>query len=415
MDEQKEESLILRPAKWVIPALSAVCFFIALILFISEWDNGPRWKNNMEKGNDLLQHYAAGQLVRAGKMSDLWHDSRLLLQILSHPVGHAEIPPPAHPPYTFNYVYPPLVAVIFSWLGRLPYAALYVVWILTGLAGSGLALYLLHRGKIGLSELLVLGGYPAFAFSILMGQNTLISFLVIAGAGFFLDKKRPFLAGLILSGMFYKPPILGVLGILFLFAGWYFIAAGLFAGMLAWQVLTILICGIDSLLGWLGVMLQMLSGTHSQNHSLGITWTEFFWSMKIDFPLFRYFVCGAGMLILICYAFRLRRAGIKAGGKEFFLLVMVTLPLLPYAQVHELMLAFPAFTLAEKEMRTAGTGRLPELTALLLWWVSGLLALNLILNTHQALMAPVLTLAAVILICRKERIQPTRDPLEYNV
>lgn len=398
--------MILRWLKWLIPLLSALFFTVALLWFVTHWEPGVRWRWGNTKGNDLLQHYAAGQLVREGKMSDLWHDSRLLLYMWNHPVEPLRYAPPTTAPFTFNYVYPPLVAVIASVLGRLPYETLYIVWTMIGLGVSIVALGLVHRGKIGFWEVLILGGYPPFAFSLLLGQNTLISLVVVAGTGFCLNRKKPFLAGLILSEMFYKPPILGILGLLFLIAGWYLLAAGLLLGMIAWQVLTILLCGFDSLVGWLGVMQQMLSGTHSQNYALGITWTAFFRTLGWNQPAFLISLCAVGIGVLILYALRLRWSRVTATGEEFFLLILLTLPLMPYALVHELMLAFPVFALAEKKIRSDGSG--PELIALLLWWLVALVAMNLVVDTQLALAAPFLTIAAVILIWKKEnRIQLT--------
>lgn len=392
-----------KPGKWVLPTLSLICLAVVVAMFCAMWNPGTHWKGGIEKGHDLVQHYLAGQMVNAGKMSDLWHDSLLLKWEIDYPINPDRPTRPEYRARDFNYVYPPLVVWGMSHLVWMEYGSFYAFWMVTGLLAAGAAIVLLEQKKFPLTGFILLGGFPALAFSLILGQNTLLSLLVIVGTGVLLDQRRFFLAGLVLSLMFYKPPILFVLGILFLIAGWYGIAAGLLLGTLFWQGVTVMLCGWDALVGWLGVIQKMSSGGQSMNVSLLVTWAGVLWSFGLEGNFWKGLVVVGGFLTLGWLAWRLRRSATSPNALFFYLLVMACIPLMPYALSYEILLCFPAYAVLEKKMRMEDWGRWPEFVSLfLVWWMS-LFSLNILPNTHMALTAPFLSFVAIALFLSVEK------------
>jgi hypothetical protein len=125
-------------------------------------------------------------------------------------------------------VYGPQVSVFFSPLARLPYLAALYTWLAISVlvyAACGYAMWKacprLHD-KRGLVFLLLLAA-PAFHFLLGFSQVSAIGLSCVTAAFFALRANRPFLAGLAIGSLAYKPP----LGLA---------AACIFVGALEWRI-----------------------------------------------------------------------------------------------------------------------------------------------------------------------------------
>ncbi len=101
------------------------------------------------------------------------------------------------------FFYPPVFLLLCAPLALLPYMAALVAF-----AALGLALYLPVAARIlklsGASGLLPLLAFPSVVWSVGMGQNALFTAAILGGGLLLLD-RRPWLAGMVLGLLCYKP------------------------------------------------------------------------------------------------------------------------------------------------------------------------------------------------------------------
>ena len=121
--------------------------------------------------------------------------------------------------YLFAWHYPPVFHLAVLPLALLPYLWSYALW-----AAGTLALYLavLRRLVPGPYTVWLLLAFPAAFLNVMHGQNGFITVALLAGAVMTLE-RRPWLAGLFIGLLCYKPQ-LGLLLPLVLLAGRHWIA-----------------------------------------------------------------------------------------------------------------------------------------------------------------------------------------------
>jgi len=101
----------------------------------------------------------------------------------------------------YYYFYPPFLLLILDPLAKLPYLAAFYVW-----GAAQTALYLAGiRQIIGKTSLWPFIAFPAAAISFALGQNSLLTASLFAFGLSMRDRNRPFLAGVILGLLAYKP------------------------------------------------------------------------------------------------------------------------------------------------------------------------------------------------------------------
>ena len=111
--------------------------------------------------------------------------------------------------------YPPFVALFFSLFARMPFGAAYVVWVattlvlyLTGIAATINVAFPRERLKASLIFCFAVGFYPFFICTLKLGQ---LSAIAVCSVGLAISQERqsrPFLSGLALSVLAYKPTLL---------------------------------------------------------------------------------------------------------------------------------------------------------------------------------------------------------------
>ena len=138
----------------------------------------------------------------------------------------------------FPPVYGPQVAVFFSPLARLPYNAALFTWLAISLAVYLACAWLVlqrcprlqdRRGSV----FLLLIGAPALLFDLRFSQASAIALACVTAAFVALDNKRPFLAGLAIGSLFYKPPLGIAAAFIFVAAGEWVLVAGAVVAVLA--------------------------------------------------------------------------------------------------------------------------------------------------------------------------------------
>ncbi|MDX6766705.1 MAG: glycosyltransferase family 87 protein [Candidatus Methylacidiphilales bacterium] len=211
-------------------------------------------------GADLLQHHEAARFAAEGRWKDLYGGSALG-RALYQRTHDGE----ARSVSGFNYVYPPLVAMTGAPFAAMPYLGWVACWQLAILVfyAASHALCAPWRPH-GLNIHLVAFGLPVFYFGLILAQNSALSLFILTIVAILLAGKRPLMAGVVLSCLFYKPQIgLAVAGFL-LVAGHGRAALAFGAGTLGWLAVGWVLCGSEATLGWFAVLRDMLGGAQNQ-------------------------------------------------------------------------------------------------------------------------------------------------------
>jgi glycosyl transferase family 87 len=166
---------------------------------------GPYEKNGPLKGRDFLQFYVAGTLARDGNWKALYDASQLEREVARIvPAAAGRVPAP---------VYGPQLALLFSPLARLPYLEARWIWLALSAAIYLVAAALVIRTAAPLEGYraftwITLVSNPALMMVLATGQIGAVATLAWALGAVALAKGRPFLFGVSLGLLAYKPPLL---------------------------------------------------------------------------------------------------------------------------------------------------------------------------------------------------------------
>ena len=210
----------LRSGRWLTASRARGYSLILLglsVLAIAGWvalSNGLIDRNGKPIGTDFSNVYAAGALTWQGRPADAYDPARQH-EAEKAVFGGRDVP-------FFGWHYPPFFFAIAFVVAALPYSAGLSLWLLASLAGYLAAM----RAILGRPEtLLIAAAFPAVFVNIGHGQNGFLTAALLGGALQVLD-RRPWLAGLLIGLLAYKPQF-GVLIPIALLAGqrWITIAA----------------------------------------------------------------------------------------------------------------------------------------------------------------------------------------------
>jgi hypothetical protein len=212
--------------------LHAVCLtLLAASLALHGWDlalPGLVDRAGRLKCPDFLQFYTYGSLVRTGQTAALYD-----------PAAHARVARSRVDPRIslehFHPNYSPVVAWIFAPLAGLPYLGAMALWAILSwvLVFVGLALLLRLAPRLGadpVSFWLVAAAWPTTFVVLRYGQLSALSMLWLVISARLAARDWNLLAGLALGCLAYKPNLLVVPALVFLFAGEWRLLTGMLAG-----------------------------------------------------------------------------------------------------------------------------------------------------------------------------------------
>lgn len=179
------------------------------VLVFAGWivtSDGLLDRNGQPIGTDFSNVYAAGTLTWQGRAADAY--SPALQHAAEKAVfGGREVP-------FYGWHYPPFFLAIAVLVAAVPYAFGLAIW----LAASFAAYLAVIRAILPRPEtLLVAAAFPAVFVNVGHGQNGFLTAALLGGALHFLD-RRPWLAGMLIGLLAYKPQF-GVLIPIALLAG----------------------------------------------------------------------------------------------------------------------------------------------------------------------------------------------------
>jgi hypothetical protein len=197
--------------------------------------------------HDFFAFYSAATLIHDGHAQSLYDGGTLTAlqrQLYPHPVGYAGYMP---------FINPPAAAALLAPLAALPEATARLVWLLISVGLAVACALVLAAGRDirirALAVLVVLGTFPAYqtftegqwSFVLLLGC---LSGLVAARSG------HPTLAGIALSVLWLKPPLLVLVLIWLLLTRHWRVAAGMVGAVVAATAVALPWTGIESNLNY---------------------------------------------------------------------------------------------------------------------------------------------------------------------
>lgn len=259
----------------LVLSLASIIIFTIGLIANSNPEDPYLSQTGQLKSSDLLQHYGAGRFYSQSHTNKLYREAALGKWI--HTIKKDPTLSPSQ--ISFNYVYPPLVAWTASWLSGLAYNQFIMTWLVLNLFLYFLSIQNLtklsdFKTNPFFTTILMLG-LPSFFFTLILGQNAILTFFILIIATNLLKSSKPFIAGLVVSCLFYKPQFFPIIGCFMLFSGHYRFCGGLILGSMGWFILGLLLCGWTLYLDWFHVIQTMLSGTHPQVTTLNQSFKEF--------------------------------------------------------------------------------------------------------------------------------------------
>src|SRR6202163_1477004 len=202
----------LRSGEWLTPARARGYSLILLgicTIAIAGWialSDGLIDRNGKPIGTDFSNVYAAGSVTWQGRPAEAYEPA---LQHAAEKAvfGGREVP-------FYGWHYPPFFFAVAVLVAAVPYGWGLAIWLATGLAAYLAAIRAILPGK---ETLLIASAFPAVFVNIGHGQNGFLTAALLGGALQLLD-RRPWLAGVLIGLLAYKPQF-GVLIPVALLAG----------------------------------------------------------------------------------------------------------------------------------------------------------------------------------------------------
>lgn len=212
-------------------------------------------------GGDFVTFYLAGKIFSENRNSlydlEFQRATRKAFLDQNHVEKSPELP----------FVYPILVAAVFSLLAHLPFITAFFLWSFCSLLfGGGLFVALLRQlGLISTRQIpfiiLLTLGFPPFGINTLMGgQLSAIGLAIFSAIFIALLRDRHTLAGFILSFSYYKPPLFLISLICLVITQPLRFLKGFLSGATLLIGLSLLAGGVSGLYSYIGAASRYLYG-----------------------------------------------------------------------------------------------------------------------------------------------------------
>ena len=320
----------------------ALCLWSVYVWNISA--PGLRDRGGVIKGADFIHLYTLGSVALQHKAAELY-DADAQAQLAAHRV-------PGAAGVRYIPLYPPQVSIFFAPLANLPYLPALIIWLTLSSMVYGCCCYTLWRACPNLRDrsgivLLLALAFPGFFHLIVWGQTSAIALACFTAAFFFLRDERPFLAGLALGCLIFKPQLGIAAAVVFVsMRAWRVIAGSLVAAVLQLAV-PVVYYSAGSLRAWIHAIrtvaydIPVLEPRLYQTHSLRTFWTMLMPSA--DLALVLYLL--SGLLILGLTIAVWSRKPSPPLGLRYSSLLLASMLLAPHLIVYDLAILAPAFLL----------------------------------------------------------------------
>jgi Glycosyltransferase family 87 len=180
---------------------------VAMIVHLLVTSHGTVDHFGRPLGTDFSNVWTAGKMALDNNAADAWDWSR---QRAMQQAAHHDVNIPF-----YGWHYPPPFLLIATLLALLPYTAALVAWQASTLT---LAIKTMRAILPGTDATLAAFGFPVVLICLGHGHNGFLTGALIGGGMLLLD-RRPFIAGLLLGCMIYKPQFGLIIPVMLLFGG----------------------------------------------------------------------------------------------------------------------------------------------------------------------------------------------------
>src|SRR5450755_2417120 len=250
---------------------------------------GLRDRNGNLKGTDFSHLYTLGSVGLAHRAVDLYNEdaqAELTARRIPAAAGIRYIP-----------LYPPQVSIFFAPLAALPYGTALVVWLavsslLYGLCCGALWLACPRLRNQGRTVLILAIAFPGFFHLIAWGQTSAIALACFTAAFFLLRDERPFLAGLALGCLIFKPQLAIAAAFVFAYTRAWRVIAGAILSASAQLAVPAFYYGAESLRAWVSMLggvfynVPVVEPRPYQTLSLRTFWTMLIPGRALPFALY---------------------------------------------------------------------------------------------------------------------------------
>jgi glycosyl transferase family 87 len=303
---------------------------------------GLRDRSGMIKGADFIHLYTLGSVALTHRADDLYNaDAQAVLTSQRVPAasGIRYIP-----------LYPPQVSVFFAPLASLPYPVALVVWLLLSALVYGFCCYWLWRscprlGNAARSVWLFALAFPGFWHLIAWGQSSAIALACFTASFFFLRDERPFLAGLALGCLIFKPQLGIAAAFVFVYTRAWRVVGGAMLSAAAQLAVPAFYYGAASLRSWVRLMVDItykipqLEPRLYQTHSLRTFWSMLIPGLALPFALY---LISTIVILGLTLAIWSRRPALPLA-LRYSSLLLASVLVAPHLIVYDLVILAPVF------------------------------------------------------------------------
>ena len=221
-----------------------------------------------------------------------------------------------------GFFYPPPMALAYSTLAWLPMSTAAIVLAYVNIVLCLLLAWLVGKWLGGTATAaavaLAILAYPAYFVTVALGQNSVMAMGVILIAWMLCDRRRDFVAGLILGLLICKPNWLVAIGWIPLIHGRWRLMAGMVCGGAGIAVGTVLITGAQPFLDYLQVVRVLAGLQEMQGYNLSLTYNGLSVFRKmLGVGGLADLLGWCGSLIMILATWRISRGAWKPGTVRF--------------------------------------------------------------------------------------------------
>lgn len=304
----------------------------------------------------------------------------------------------------FPPVYGPQVGLFFAGLALMPYKPALLLWLVLTIIGYFVCMGLIwqaadpHRQWKWLASVFALGA-PGLHFTLSFGQASLIGLVCFTALWLCLRHGRPFLAGLAVGALAYKPPLGIAAAFVFVLAQEWKIVFGAATAVIAQLAAGLIYWGPGIYPAYVNALLKLpnVIATMEPDKAMMHSWRAFF--LHLGLPESAAFTMSIATSVVtiaaavICW----RQRGALA--PRYVVLVLATLLVDPHIYAYDLLLLMPALLVAwdwaERQSQSPLVERLPG-------WAPPALATLSVKSLVQVLVvavysAPILTIGMTLI------------------
>lgn len=350
-------------------------------------------------GYDFITFWAASHLTLGGEAAAAFDVKRIFAAEQAAVAANESI---------FLWHYPPTFQLLVAPLALLPYVVAFLAFVGASLAAYVLALRKLLDARVasGRDAVFLLIAFPGVFICVFHGQNSLYTAALFAGGLLAMERGRPYLAGLALGLLAYKPQFGLLIPVALIAAREWRVFFSTGAVALGFAGLATLILGPDLWVAFLKngpVLREVMETGWLPWHKMP---SAFVFLRYLGVPEgFSYAAQGLTALVAVaCVAIVWRRLG--ATRLSWAVLISATLLVPPYIFDYELAITGVVLVILASDMARRGATRFEKIALVALFVMPGVLA-SFVEHTHLQIGFP----ALLFLLCLSmKRAMASADP-----